>query len=68
MVEQICIGTLLKDYANFTKNLDDKLLEKYDFDYYLIPKDTLIDNYIQSNLDEFEKLIEKDKCILYKKK
>ena len=61
-------GTLLNDYANFTKKLDDKLLEKYDFDYYLIPKDTLIDNYIQSNLDEFEKLIEKDKCILYKKK
>ena len=59
----------LKDYYNISSLSKDyvKLIDKYDFDYFLVPVDSRIATYLKYN-DSYEKIISKEKVILYKEK
>ncbi len=58
-----------KDYYKINNLLGDyeKLLKKYDFDYFLVPKDSPIAMYMHYNKETYQVLIKKKKVILYKK-
>lgn len=58
--------TLLKDYVNLINKSDSTLLDRYDFDYFLLPKGSGIDNYIKSHSEKYEVILEKDDCVFYK--
>ena len=44
-----------------------KLIEKYDFDYFLVSEKYPINTYLHYN-DNYENIFNKDNIILYKKK
>lgn len=45
----------------------EKVINKYDFDYYLVPKSSKISDYLKNN-DSYELLLKDDEAILYRKK
>ena len=59
----------LKDYYNISSLSKDyiKLIDKYDFDYFLVPVDSRIATYLKYS-DSYEKIISKEKIVLYKQK
>lgn len=59
----------LKDYYNIFSLSKDyvKLIDKYDFDYFLVPVDSRIATYLKYS-DNYEKIISKEKIVLYKQK
>lgn len=59
-------ATLLKDYVKFSSRLDTTLTERYDFDYFLVDKDLVLDNSFSLQEDKYEKIAEDKRCVLYK--
>ena len=59
----------LSDYSNISMLQGDyiKLIEKYDFDYFLVSEKYPINTYLHYN-DNYENIFNKDNIILYKKK
>lgn len=59
----------LSDYSNISMLNGDyvKLIEKYDFDYFLVTKEYPITTYLHYN-DNYEIVLDEEEMILYKKK
>ena len=59
----------LSDYSNISMLQGDyiKLIEKYNFDYYLVTKEYPINMYLHYS-DDYDVILEEEDMVLYKKK